>query len=185
MKRSRFPSPPWRHPASAGVPLLPPTQRGDQGPPPGRPPRPGPRGPGQPRARAPSLSSLRKVSRRRSKRGAKLRVAWRALSWPRVMAAAVRRAAARMGRDSESFSISRGLLRRANSTRLSTILRQLSRETGTASAPPCASSRENILPLRHWLSARGGAEGREGAVGGSCRHVLRWDAERLAQRFLR
>uniref|UniRef100_A0A8C4TRZ7 Nuclear cap-binding protein subunit 2 n=1 Tax=Falco tinnunculus TaxID=100819 RepID=A0A8C4TRZ7_FALTI len=48
-----------------------------------------------------------------------------------------------MGRDSESFSTSRGLLRSANSTRRSTILCELSREPRP---PPAASRESRLLP---------------------------------------
>ncbi|XP_027593845.2 protein gar2 [Pipra filicauda] len=118
---------------SPAVPPLP-TRRVAQGAVPGgRPPRPGPRGHGHPRWRAPSLSSPRKVSRRRNRRGPRC-------CWPRVMAAAVARAAARMGRDSESRSTSRGLDSSSSSARRNDMATALAR-----SAAPAAPSTRGVL----------------------------------------
>lgn len=186
---------------------------GDHGADPGRPPRPGPRGHGHPRARAPSLSSARKASRRRSRRGARSR-------WPRVRALAVSRAAARMGRDSESRSTSRGLESSSSSARSSAMATALATPGAKRDAPraPPRCARESRAPPRHWLRgrgarARGAGRRREaagpGGVGLSCaghsraglccvglasprpgragqrRHELQRDAEHPAQRLLR
>lgn len=137
---------PWARPRARPARPPPPAAQG-------RPLRPGPRpGPdplpgdsGQPRGRPPSFSRPRKVSRRRVRPGCRSLAARRAPSCPRVMALAVRRAAARMGRDSESFSMRCGLLSSASSTRRSTILRAAPARVGATRAfsrePPSGRNR--------------------------------------------
>ncbi|XP_031975840.1 uncharacterized protein LOC116448909 [Corvus moneduloides] len=163
-ERRRFPSPPQR------CPQLPPARSGDHGAEPGRPPRPGPRGHGHPRARAPSLSSARKASRRRSKRGARSR-------WPRVRAAAVTRAAARMGRDSESRSTSRGLDSSSNSARSSAMTTTLARP-GARASPRTGLPAPLARGLAIGCAAGGACAGRGRAPRGGraawCRSVLGW-----------
>ncbi|XP_030810525.1 uncharacterized protein LOC115907038 [Camarhynchus parvulus] len=152
-KRRRFPFPPRR------CPQLPPAPSGDHGADPGRPPRPGPRGHGHPRARAPSLSSARKASRRRSRRGARSR-------WPRVRALAVTRAAARMGRDSESRSTNRGLESSSSSARSSAMAAALRCRTPRPAALARAAHRLAIGCAPGGRAARArGAGRRRGAAG--------------------